>query len=149
VAACSYSVVAVCTTTILLALATGGMQSASTVLNFKPLAYVGKVSFGVYLLHPLVFSLTLGVWNMVGLGSPASSVTHAVAMYAVLTVAPVLVASVVFDHIEMPLLAMKDRFAPYKRAATATSTNRPPLDAPQPAKASVPAKSADLVVAAK
>jgi peptidoglycan/LPS O-acetylase OafA/YrhL len=123
----SYSVIALCTTAIMLALASGGMRSAGIVLNWKPLAYVGKVSFGVYLLHPMVFSISLGMWNLMGLGDPSTSALHAVALYGSFTLGPVVVASVVFHRIEVPLLSLKDRFAPYHKPSATPTANRPPV----------------------
>jgi peptidoglycan/LPS O-acetylase OafA/YrhL len=112
-AAISYSLVAVSCVVVLLALASGGLPIMAKLLDFQPLAHVGRVSFGVYLLHPLAFMLCAGIWAALGLTDPKVDLAHSAAAYMLYTAASVSMASFVFVWFERPLLKLKDRFAPY------------------------------------
>jgi peptidoglycan/LPS O-acetylase OafA/YrhL len=130
VAALSFTAVALCTVTILLALASGGMPRLAKALTWEPMAHIGRVSFGVYLLHPLVFTLAGGFWTWLGLEAASSSVALSVAAFALYSFASVAVATFVFEGIERPLLELKDRFAPHNGPARQPTAR--PARAPAP-----------------
>jgi peptidoglycan/LPS O-acetylase OafA/YrhL len=114
-AALSYSLVAISTVLVLLALASGGLPRLSAALNWDPLAHVGRVSFGVYLLHPLAFMFCFGLWQSLGIGPPGDDLGRAAAAFMLYTAASVAIASLVYQLVELPLLGLKDNMAPYKR----------------------------------
>jgi peptidoglycan/LPS O-acetylase OafA/YrhL len=121
-AALSYSMVAVCTVIVLLSLATGGLPGLSKILNWAPLAHIGKVSFGVYLLHPLAFMFCAGLWTTLELGDPGSDLGRSAAAFMLYTSASVAIASLVFQVLELPLIGLKDTLAPYRKS----SKGKPP-----------------------
>lgn len=74
------------------------------VLNLAPLRYVGKVSYGVYLYHPLcLMAASMVLPEMAGIGG-------GMAKLVVLTLLTVGVASLSFRFYEAPFLRLKDRF---------------------------------------
>lgn len=112
-----FSLLAFTTTTTLLGLASGGLPRLQRALSVQPLAHVGVVSYGVYLLHPLVLkALALGTGRAASQVPPLSAF-DATAAYAAAIVLSVAVATLVFRTVESPLLALKDVWAPYKPPA--------------------------------
>ena len=73
-------------------------------LRFGPLVRLGKISYGVYLYHPLIFFLVEK-----GLKGRLEQPVAVVAIKLLLLWA---VAEASWKLIESPLLALKDRFAP-------------------------------------
>jgi peptidoglycan/LPS O-acetylase OafA/YrhL len=114
-AALSYSLVSIAAVMVLLSLASGGMPYMAKALDFQPLAHVGRVSFGVYLLHPIAFMVCAGLWDTMAWGDPRTDLGRAAAAYMLYTAASVALATLVFQFLELPLLGLKDRFAPYKK----------------------------------
>jgi peptidoglycan/LPS O-acetylase OafA/YrhL len=107
-----YTVVAVAIALVLLALASDGVPAMRWILTWRPLVHVGRVSYGVYLLHPFV----LGVLQVVVSGLPIRPAESAVASLVAFAVPPLIstaVATLVFRTVEAPILALKDRLAPY------------------------------------
>lgn len=72
-------------------------RPAKAVLELAPLRWLGRISYGLYVYHPLCFGLTKD------LGPPVVSTTLGV----LLTIA---VAAASFRFLETPFLRMKDRF---------------------------------------
>ena len=79
-------------------------------LEWRPLAYVGVVSYGVYLLH----KFTLHVANR---GLDALAITSPEARFALVLLGTVALAAVSYHAFEAPLLRLKTRFQPRRRAA--------------------------------
>lgn len=80
-------------------------QGARPVLTFRPLAYLGMISYGVYVyhmwaIHPLRIGFTKLGWK------PASF-----AFFLAAVLASMLVAGLSYRFIEKPLLKLKSRFA--------------------------------------
>lgn len=109
-----YSAVALCVATVLLALASDGLPRLRRLLTWRPLVHIGQVSYGVYLLHPLVLGVLHLVWQQLPVPAPSDSVGAAGLAYVVVPALSVAVATLVFRTIEAPMLALKDRWAPYR-----------------------------------
>ncbi|MEZ4318011.1 MAG: acyltransferase [Myxococcota bacterium] len=107
------SAIALGVTVVLLALASGGLPRVAAVLGSAPFAHVGRVSYGVYLLHPIVLGLWMRLWPRLPLPPAAESRPVALLLYILPPLVSVGVATLVFRTIEAPLLAQKDRLAPY------------------------------------
>ena len=84
----------------------------------KPLVYLGKISFGLYVFHDLVYTLVMVGVNAVGLGvrtGPGHSITNV--LISGLVVLPVTfggtlaVSAFSYKYLETPFLRLKDRFA--------------------------------------
>lgn len=72
----------------------------SRALSFAPLAYVGKISYGIYIWHQLCWLITAAVLN----GRP-TAVLQAVAMTLSLAV-----AAISYKYFEAPFLTLKTRY---------------------------------------
>jgi len=84
-------------------------------LRFKPLAFVGVVSYGMYLFNTLVVRAVLMVLDRVGWGHPLIAMPFTVGL-------TVLAAFLSYRYFEMPFLALKSRFS-RKPRATVPSTD--------------------------
>ena len=73
-------------------------------LRFRPLAYIGLVSYGMYLLNTLVLDVVNPVMNRIGL-------RHPLLKFPVFVAATVLVAGISYRFFETPFLRLKDRFS--------------------------------------
>ena len=78
------------------------------ILASPPLVYLGKISYGIYLLHPFMATLALTILHAWGLANAPSDLALAV----VATVATLLVATASWQVFEKPLNDLK-RFFPY------------------------------------
>ena len=72
-------------------------------LEWRPLVYVGTVSYGVYLLHKLVL-------HVVNRGLGATAVESPELLFAVAILGTVSVAALSFHYIEAPILGLMARF---------------------------------------
>lgn len=72
------------------------------ITRFRPLVEIGKVSYGIYLLHSLTIN---GIERIVGESA------HAVVTFALAVVASVAVAQLSFHLFERPFLRLKGRYA--------------------------------------
>lgn len=75
-------------------------------LGWKPLAYTGKISYGLYILHAFSFNVfSVAIYNhwMPDLGKPVMDTLRLIATFAIA------VAS--FHLMEAPILRLKDRFS--------------------------------------
>ena len=122
-------------TCIICAVAYGG--GAPRFLNSKPAAWLGDVSYSVYLLHYLV--LSIGVHLVAGLedaiGFRADAVTNSAVLAAFTLVVTLLLAPVTFRGVETPGIALGKRLsARISRAlnAGAISPRRADLQAESP-----------------
>ena len=77
-------------------------------LASPPLVYLGKISYGIYLLHPFMSAMALTILHAWGLANAPSDLALAV----VATVATLLVATASWQVFEKPLNDLK-RFFPY------------------------------------
>lgn len=70
---------------------------------------IGKISYGIYVIHPLLIMLLSGLYCSWGL--PLTGIGNAIAIYLVITIATYFVAWTSYLFIENPFLRMKDRFS--------------------------------------
>lgn len=78
-------------------------MTLTRLLEFAPLAWIGKVSYGVYLLHLICADVATRALGRAGLGEP-------LALFAVTLVLTLLAAGASYRFFERPLLRLKDRF---------------------------------------
>ena len=94
----------------LVAAAAGGFQGVvGKTLASPPLVYVGKISYGIYLLHPFMSAMTLTLLPAWG----HANVRSELALAFVSTVATIIVATVSWQVFEKPINDLK-RFFPYE-----------------------------------
>ena len=75
------------------------------ILNWKPLIYIGKISYGVYLYHLFI---PWGLYEVLGLRQPENLVLNAI----LLMTTTLIVASLSWHFFEMPINGLKKHF-PY------------------------------------
>jgi peptidoglycan/LPS O-acetylase OafA/YrhL len=92
---------------VIVACAVGGAGLTHPILCSRPLAYVGKVSYGVYLLHPIVLICAFEAAKYLGLLHGAGYFVATVAYLAIV----IAVAGLSFKFFEAPILRFKERFA--------------------------------------
>jgi peptidoglycan/LPS O-acetylase OafA/YrhL len=81
-------------------------------LTLAPVQYLGRISYGMYLLHaPLFLAWYAGGHRWVGAATPGLTTGGAVGLFAVATAATVLAAALSFHGFEQPFLRWKQRFA--------------------------------------
>lgn len=88
---------------VVLGMASGGLDRWQRALEWKPLAHLGKVSFGAYLLHAPVI-IALRRTNIDG---------HLFIGMIVSVIVTWTLASLMWRVVERPMLALKDQLAPY------------------------------------
>jgi peptidoglycan/LPS O-acetylase OafA/YrhL len=82
---------------------TGG---AGRVLELRPLLYLGQISYGLYVLHPLIIGLAR--WTFHRLGRPYPN--QPAVMFVILVAATIVVAACSWHLYEKPLNDLKRRF---------------------------------------
>ncbi len=78
-------------------------------LRLRPLAYIGVVSYGMYLLNTLVMDGLNPVMNRLGIHHPLLN-------FPILAGVTVLVAGFSHEFFETPFLRLKDRFSKLRAA---------------------------------
>ena len=92
---------------VIVACVVGGAGLTHPILCSRPLAYVGKVSYGVYLLHPIVLIFAFKGAKYLGLLHGAGYFVATAAYLAIV----IGVAGLSFKFFEAPILRFKERFA--------------------------------------
>lgn len=113
-----YALVPAITAVTILAVLSDQTCLLSRLLGLRPLVWVGSVSFGLYLLHPLCFSMTRSLavtsgWQGNSGGWPADVVLAVVSI-----VLSLLVAGASYYCFERHFLNLKDRLAPSGHSAS-------------------------------
>mgnify|MGYP003377782082 CR=1 FL=1 len=98
---------------VLLAVASDGVPTLRRALTGRAAVHIGRVSYGTYLLHPFVLAGLRAVWPALPVPPPAAGPATALAAFVVGPAIAVAVATLVWRTIEAPVLAQKDRLAPY------------------------------------
>jgi peptidoglycan/LPS O-acetylase OafA/YrhL len=88
----------------------------SPFLRFRPLAYMGVISYGMYMLNTLALDCLVPVMKRVHLFNPVLRFPIAVA-------ATVLAAAISYRFLETPFLRIKDRFSRIHSAKSAPKTS--------------------------
>ena len=83
-------------------------DTAGQFLQFQPLRYIGKISYGVYIYHPFVPHLVAGFITLVGIHEETSNGAKIIASYLI----SFGIAAVSWQLIEKPLLSLKRKSAP-------------------------------------
>ena len=73
-------------------------------MEFEPLHYLGKISYGLYLLHPLAIVASIRLCIALGW-------TNDVVVYPTILVAAIGLATISYRFLEAPFLRLKSRFA--------------------------------------
>ena len=98
-----YTLLSATTAGLILAIATGEAPTLTRWLQWRPLAHLGRVSFGAYLLHaPVIIALAKSPVR----GNLAVGIAAAVAVTWA-------IATIMFRTVEEPILSLKDRIAAY------------------------------------
>jgi len=120
----SYDIGAAMVCLFLVAKARNGIPGlVGRILEWRPMTYLGKISYGVYLLHPFV---SKGIKRVASTLVDVHEVRYAVPLMLCYFTATVILASVSWRFLETPLNDLK-RFFPYRRQRNDN------LDAAQPA----------------
>jgi peptidoglycan/LPS O-acetylase OafA/YrhL len=78
-------------------------------LRISPVQYLGKISYGVYLLHIPVWAAVQFAWKFLGVSAPYDD---SLLGFVVVTSLSIACASATWYLMEKPLLNLKDRLAP-------------------------------------
>lgn len=90
-------------------------------LNLRPLRFLGRISYGAYILHDLPHPLYFGlVTRLLAHRPPDANLTERLTMLLAL-VCTILLASLSYRYFETPFLNLKERWAPSRRYETRTS----------------------------
>jgi peptidoglycan/LPS O-acetylase OafA/YrhL len=92
------------TAVIVLSLANAEWPSASRILSRKPIAYLGTISYGLYLLHPLVLEAMYG-------GRTAQEIGKGPELFLMVMIPSVAIASASWFYFEQPVLSLSARSA--------------------------------------
>jgi peptidoglycan/LPS O-acetylase OafA/YrhL len=82
--------------------ARGFTGAAGAVLEWKPLRYLGRISYGIYVYHPFMPALCLWVLARAGWGAPTSTAWA----FLLFSVATLLVSSLSWHVLEKPLTSL-------------------------------------------
>jgi peptidoglycan/LPS O-acetylase OafA/YrhL len=91
---------------VVVACVVGGAGRPRPILSSRPLTYIGKVSYGIYVLHPIVLRYVTALAVYLGLLYGAGYVV-AITVYCAIGVG---VAGLSFKFFEAPILHFKKRF---------------------------------------
>lgn len=89
--------------------ATGKRGGLTTVLNVKPLRFTGKISYGLYVLHPLVIGILLPVFAAVPADAAIDLALNSEKI-AIILLASITVAAGSWFFFEKPVLGLKKYF---------------------------------------
>ena len=91
-------------------LITGQVCSSSFInLENKACDYVGKISYGIYVIHPLLIFVSSYAYRMLEITLPTW--LQAIGIYIYVILATILVANLSYHYVEKPFLKLKNRFA--------------------------------------
>lgn len=119
-----YTLLAAATTATIVALVTGRQRRLAALLRSRPMVAVGRVSYGLYLLHLVARAAIDPLLVEAGLAGGAPSVGLSMARAAILTAGALALAGLSWRLLERPILGLKGRLAPAlePRALTVSQT---------------------------
>lgn len=85
-------------------------------LDLKPLDFLGKISFGLYIYHPLV--LFFSAKALVGVTENMGNTGKYIALLSFVIILTILIAWLSYEFFEKRFLSIKNKFAPVKSSAT-------------------------------
>ncbi|MDP2138259.1 MAG: acyltransferase [Candidatus Didemnitutus sp.] len=97
-----YSIVAVCSALVIADLVAGGHSRLERILSTRPMVYVGRISYGIYLFH-------LPVYHLVELAAPGASLLAKLPFKLAVSIG---LAAASYSLVEKQFLRLKSRFAP-------------------------------------
>jgi peptidoglycan/LPS O-acetylase OafA/YrhL len=77
-------------------------------LRWKPMSYIGVVSYGMYMLNVLVLDVLKPIFSRIGLH-------HPLPQFPIAVLCTVLGAGMSYRLLETPFLRLKERFSPLSR----------------------------------
>lgn len=83
------------------------------ILENRIMNYLGKISYGIYVIHPLLIFVGSWIVKSTGLLSNIHEGGHMVVFAGVSTLT-ILLASLSYKYLEMPFLRLKDKFSVVK-----------------------------------
>ena len=83
------------------------------ILENRIMNYLGKISYGIYVIHPLLIFVGSWIVKSTGLLSNIHVGGHMVVFAGVSTLT-ILLASLSYKYLEMPFLRLKDKFSVVK-----------------------------------
>ena len=91
-------------------LITGQVCNSSFInLENKACDYVGNISYGIYVIHPLLIFLSSYAYRMLNIDLPIWLQSSIIYIYTI--VATIIVANLSYNYIEKPFLKLKNKFA--------------------------------------
>lgn len=100
----NYSMIAISTAILLVRILNGGLM-VRVLFENRLLSYVGKVSYGIYIWHIIVCSLTVHYFNQMGVMDGALMFLTVIASLSL----SLLAATISYYGFELPFLRLKDR----------------------------------------
>jgi peptidoglycan/LPS O-acetylase OafA/YrhL len=79
-------------------------------LSLRPLVYLGRISFGLYVFHLFALSYVINTYSRLGIGFEGAQLNYAL-QYLSVVVTTIVVAAASYELFEKPLLRCKDKFA--------------------------------------
>ena len=108
----TYPLVGIGTSLIIYSLTQGNLWALSPLLRVRPLAYLGKISYGLYVYHKLGIYLAYRVVNQHI--EPERELAYPAAGLLLALLITVIISTVSYEAFEKFFLRMKERFAVVK-----------------------------------
>ena len=81
-------------------------------LENRIMNYLGKISYGIYVIHPLL--IFVGSWLVKSTGILSNTHGGHIMVFAGVITLTILLASLSYKYLEMPFLRLKDKFSVVK-----------------------------------
>jgi peptidoglycan/LPS O-acetylase OafA/YrhL len=107
-----YALVPAATAATIIAVLTGQARGLARILGWRPAVAIGKVSFGLYLLHPLAFSMTRQMAVKCGAAEHPPGTLAGLGWCVGATGLAIVMAFASYQVMERKFLALKDQLAP-------------------------------------
>lgn len=96
-----------------------GQVSGGIVINLENryCDFVGKISYGIYVIHPLLIFCLSALYRRFQLGTSVLWLQY-VGIYSVVIIATLIIATLSYNYFEKPFLRLKDRFSVVQSKST-------------------------------